>query len=246
MGKVTAVIIDDELNALELVGHYVNQFFGEEIEVKAKFQQPMQALQYLKDEKVDLVFLDINMPNLTGMEFLGLLPNRSFEVIFITAYANYAIEAYKNKALAYLLKPIDRLAFVEAVETTIVRIVKMKGSTVRADDCTERIAVKEKGVNKIISTNDILYLKAEGSYTKVFTEEKAYILSKNLKHSCTCLPEEDFLKINRSYVVNMRHIQAYTKKNGGSVFISNKIELGISKGQRAVVFLSLAEKINRI
>lgn len=244
MHKLRTVIIDDEPNAIELIEHYLIRFFEKEVEIIGKFEMPLKGFRFLKNEESDLVFLDISMPELDGMDLLEMLPDRSFEVVFITAHAEHAVRAFQNAAINYLLKPIDRKEFVFSMEKTLQRVRKMRGHTGTVAESTlsqPTISIPVNGLNKMVQLSDILYFQAEGSYTRVVGKKEAYLISRNLKQTTLDIEAEGLIRINRSFIINVHHVTAYSKSNGGSVVMSNGYEIDISRSKKKRVLAYLDE-----
>ncbi len=201
MKRIRCLAIDDEPIALQKLEKYIGKIPF--LELVALCDSPFEAMQEMTKTTIDAVFVDINMPDLNGMEFIASLPQPP-KVIFITAHAEYAVESYRLSAVDYLLKPYDFADFQRAVNKLVTHYLSSPEPTP-----TTHLLVKEgyKYVN--IKIADILYVKGLNEYVQVFTLERqgkpivAYITMKQLRDK---LPQ-NFLQVHRSYIVNTEHIR---------------------------------------
>ncbi len=196
--KTTCLIVDDEPNAVNLLKEYIGQISF--LELTHACYDALEALAYLRTHSVDLLFLDINMPGLSGMELTALLPPQQ-KVIFTTAYAEHALESYEKNAVDYLLKPIPFRRFLQAV-------LKLQGQAAGPDVAEELTTVTEdyfftKSGKQIVRVEykDILYVEAWKEYVLLFTTAGKLILYKRMKELEEVLPA-DFQRIHHSYIVN--------------------------------------------
>src|SRR5580704_16954546 len=161
---MTCIAIDDEPKALEVIERYCHK--SDLVDLKATFREPVKAIEYLAREKIDLVFLDINMPDINGMQLIQTLAAKPM-VIFTTAYSNYAVESYDLNAVDYLLKPITLESFLASVDKALtLRFMKMKAEVKQEDP--ETIFIKSGPLTHQIRISDILYLEKEGNYITVY------------------------------------------------------------------------------
>ncbi len=201
MKKIRCLAIDDEPMALQKLENYIGKIPF--LELVALCESPFEAMQEMANTTVDAMFVDINMPDLNGMEFISSLSHPPL-VVFITAHANYAAESYKLSAVDYLLKPYDFADFQRAVNKLVERCLLETPAP-----ASTHLLVKEgyKYVN--IKIADILYVKGMNEYVQIFSLERvgkpivAYITMKQLKEK---LPS-NFLQVHRSYIVNMDHVK---------------------------------------
>tara|TARA_B100000508_G_scaffold138095_1_gene133614 strand:- start:22824 stop:23408 length:585 start_codon:yes stop_codon:yes gene_type:complete len=192
------------------------------------------------------------MPNVSGFDVLKRFENREFEVVFVTAYDEYAIEAFKQNAIGYILKPVDAEDFIKTVTTALIRIKEKQLANTDAllekangiEQPTKDFAVPYHGDYKVLSQNDVIYCKADGSYCVVKTATQKFVVSKNLKHIMEALPDWNFIKVNRSYVINPLHIEKFSKKNGGEIHMSDDTLVSVSKKIKDEVFSFLSDRFN--
>jgi len=218
MQKIDCLVIDDEPNAVRLLEDYIVKVPS--LQLKGKCFDAGEALEFLRDARVDLLFLDINMPGLTGMELAGILP-RQQKIIFTTAYSEYAIESYEYNVVDYLLKPISFKRFLKAIEKTELLIQEQPFLSPSAD----YIFVKSDKKMIRLSLRDILYFEAVKEYIYIHTAQQKILIYKRMKELAEKLPA-DFIRVHNSYLINCKHIG---KVEGNYVLIGNQsIPLGIS------------------
>ncbi|MFY0712932.1 response regulator transcription factor [Seonamhaeicola sp. NFXS20] len=195
MNKVKCIIIDDEELARTLIQSYIDKI--DFLEVVDSFENPLNAIPILKESHVDIIFLDIQMPELKGTDFAKLI-NPKTKIIFTTAYSEYALEGYNLNALDYLLKPITFERFLQAVN-------KFKKEDTFIEDS---ITVKSGYDLHKLKYDDILYVESDNEYVVFFTSEKKIMSHQTLKSLEKKLPASLFLRVHRSYIVNKQKVSA--------------------------------------
>jgi two-component system, LytTR family, response regulator len=195
---ITCIAIDDEPKALEVIERYCEKTGL--VNLKAAFREPVKAIDFLQREKVDLIFLDINMPDISGMQLVQTLPARPM-IIFTTAYSNYAVESYHLNAVDYLLKPITFERFLVAVN----KVAALLSKNVPVNDI-ETIFIKSGPQTYQVKLADILYLEKDGNYITVHLKDKHILIRENMSDIFDILPPADFLRVHKSYVVAIKHI----------------------------------------
>jgi len=245
--KINAIIIDDEKNALESLALKIAKYFPQ-ITVTHKFQNPQKAIQEINQNHPDLVFIDIEMPVLTGFDVLSKIENPNFEIIFVTAYSEYAIEAIKHCAIGYIIKPIDNDELKLAIENALKNInhksaleknqqllqnlVNNRNSTI--------VIPTQKGLS-LIKIADIIRFEGIDGYTKIILENSTPILSSYSigKYSkIECL--HHFYLVHKSHFINLNYINEYL--NEGYIIMKNKDTIPVSKSKRT----SFLKKIQNI
>ncbi|MCB9262709.1 MAG: response regulator transcription factor [Flavobacteriales bacterium] len=201
------LIVDDEPLAIDVIKSHISQ--SVDLELIGSCNNAIQASEILKSQKIDLMFLDIQMPEITGIDFLKSLENPPL-VVFTTAYAEYAIEGFELNAIDYLLKPISKERFDKAIAKAN-EYFKLKhsdevDSTELEDD---HIFVKANQKLIKVSYDDILYIEAFADYVKIFIPEKRIVTLQTMKRMEKKLPEDKFCRIHRSYIVGLKHIESY-------------------------------------
>lgn len=219
---IKALIIDDEKLSRELIRAYLNPY--DSIEVVGECENGFEGIKAIVENKPDLIILDIQMPKLSGFEMLELLGDTDVPaIIFSTAYDQFAIKAFELCAVDYLLKPYTEKRFGEALEKAITKIAfersdnpaKEVVSYVREnDEGLERIVVRNGSKITIIPIDKIDFIKAEDDFVEIHSEGKKHLKQMTMKYLTTALPENQFCRIHRSYIVNIHQInllEAYAK-----------------------------------
>ncbi|HLF62860.1 MAG TPA: LytTR family DNA-binding domain-containing protein [Saprospiraceae bacterium] len=246
---MTAIIVDDEKHCREVLEHLLRKHCHD-VTLLANCRDGAEALEVLQKVSPDILFLDIEMPGMNGFELLEKHSQADFEVIFTTAYNEYAIKAIKHSALDYLLKPIDKEELKVAVERARER--KSFEPSRRINDLLEGLQIKKPSRRFAASTmeglimvnaEDILYCESDSAYCKLFfTDGKSLLLSKTLKDVEEALPHDAFCRIHHSYLINLNYVRKYIKGEGGEVIMNNGANLPVSR-TRKQDFLKLLEKI---
>lgn len=202
MKKIKCLIVDDEELARSLLINFINR--RDELEVVGSFKNPVEASAFLTDNQVDIIFLDIQMPGQTGIEFLKEY-NPSQSVILTTAYPEFAIEGYQLNVLDYLLKPFSLQRFDKAIEKFLaIQLTKIQESK------NERDFLVVKADHKIIKLpyQSIIYIQSMREYVSFVTENEKILALFSLKKLETELPKNQFLRIHKSYIVAIKHVKA--------------------------------------
>lgn len=201
---IKCIAIDDEPIALEKMKAYISKVPF--LQLVALCESPFEAMQVMAEESVDAVFVDINMPDLNGMDFIASLQEQPM-VVFTTAYAEYAVESYKVSAVDYLLKPFDFASFQRAANKLQRRHeLLMASQTASSPDKSDTLYVKVDYRYVSIQTSDIMYIKGMSEYVQIFLEgRKPLIALLTMRQAMDHLPPH-FLQVHRSYIVNMKRV----------------------------------------
>jgi len=200
-----AITIDDEPLALKLVSDYVNK--TPFLELVEAFENPLDAIEFLSHDQVDLILVDIQMPELTGIEFIHTI-NTTSKIIFTTAYEKYAIEGYKLNAIDYLLKPFSYEEFLVAAQKARKQTELEFNAYPSVEASSQFLFLKSEYKIRRINFNDILYIEGLKDYIKVFTtgEDKPVLSIKTMKSLEQKLPVTKFMRVHRSFIVNLDKI----------------------------------------
>lgn len=217
---MTCVIIDDEPYAHQVLEHYINQTPG--LELKAKFRNAVEAFEYLGKSKIDLLFLDIEMPLVNGIHFLSMLPNPP-QTIFTTAHKQYAYEGFELNAIDYLLKPFSFERFTRALNKSSILAVEKLNTSVRY------LVIKEKEGLLNLNQQHILYIEGCKDYVKISTVDKVHIIYHTLKGMLEKLDLRDFMQAHRSYIVNRIHVERIQQD---TILMQNKVLIPIGQHYR--------------
>jgi two-component system, LytTR family, response regulator len=247
-----ALIIDDEQHCIDSLSIMIEKHCPM-VQVVQTCMNGICGLESIYKHEPDLVFLDIAMPRMNGFDMLARLHIIDFEIIFTTAYDNYAIQAFKVSAADYLLKPVDKNELVRAVETVAKRLA-LKNNSQAMQQRTEqmhmllenlqqgnmafpKIALPTMGGLEIVNEEDILYLEGDGNYVHVHRKTgKPLMVSKTIKFIEERLHNKFFFRVHNSYLVNLREVVRYLKGDGGSVVMSNGVEIQVSKSRKPELF----------
>lgn len=230
------ILIDDESLARDIVKHYLSNF--PDIQVVAECSDGFEGLKAITQHQPDFIFLDIQMPKINGFEMLELV-DKPPAVIFTTAFDEYAIKAFEVNAVDYLLKPIEQSRFEQAIQKLPGRLnnvdnnatQELLDSAALSPAQNNRVVLKTNGVIKIISVNDINYLEADDDYVKLSTTEGVFHKNKTMSFFEKTLDPAQFIRIHRSYIINLVQVTKIELKEKDSyiVLLKSDIWLPVSK-----------------
>lgn len=242
--ELIGVIVDDEAKSRENLRMMLTDFC-KDIKVVASFSNTTEAADYLMANKVDVLFLDVQLQRETGFDLLDRLQDINFEIIFTTAYAEYAIRAFKHSAIDYLLKPIDIEELQKAVEKVRLKKQKLSKSDFKnqmknlldnyksSDQQSYKIALPTANGLIFVRLLDIIYCEASSNYTVIYFKGGAkHIVSKTLKEYEDILTESGFYRIHNSFLINLNEIKQYIKGDGGQVVLNNGVTLDVAKRKK--------------
>lgn len=242
MTKITCAIIDDEPLAIDVLESYIKEI--DSLELMARFNNVIEAIKFFQTSKVDLLFLDIQMPKLTGIDFLKSLQNPP-KIVLTTAYRDYALQGYELNVLDYLLKPISFERFVTAINKfpsskvqTVAALPPIPVSTYSFEQSFLYLKSDKKMVKVFLK--DILYIESLKDYVKVKTTDKQIITHQKISYLEERLPDEKFIRIHRSYIIAIDKIRSY---NATSLDINGE-ELPIGRQYKDDVMKLLGEEGN--
>ncbi len=218
--KFNCIIIEDEMPAAELLELYISNI--DFLELKGKFSNATQALNIINTNKIDLLFLDINLPRISGIDFIKSL-NPAPNAIFTTAYSEYAVESFNIEAIDYLLKPISFERFVKAVNRFLkLKNAKSEGIVNITSHANEKAFIFIKCEKKMVKLilDEILYFESQKNYLLIHTEKEVYRAHHSISEMEEKIPEESFIRVHRSFIVALDKIKSYT---------SNYVEIGKEK-----------------
>jgi len=199
---MNCIAIDDEPKALEVIERYCRK--SDLINLRATFREPIKAIEFLNREKIDLIFLDINMPDINGMQLIQTLAAKPM-VVFTTAYSNYAVESYSLNAIDYLLKPITFERFLAAVNKA-ANALALQNKPVTKEDEAGTVFIKSGPHTYQVKISDILYLEKDGNYITVHLKDKQILIRENMGDIFDLVPAAEFIRVHKSFVVAIKHI----------------------------------------
>lgn len=238
-----AVIIDDENRTRDLIAKMINSF-GLDIEAISAGENVQSGIKAIEEHQPDIVFLDIQMPDGTGFDLLKAIPNKNFEVIFITAHEEFAIKAIKFSALDYILKPVDpeelKAAVVNALETMSEKKDESQFEALQTNISPQqkrRLVLKTQESVHVVDLDQIIRCESDRNYTSFYlTENRKILVSKTLKEFETLLVGYNFIRVQQSHLINLDFVDRYNKGNGGSVVMRDGSEVPLSPAKREIFF----------
>lgn len=243
---LNAILIDDERHCLRLLNYTLQQMCPN-VTVVAECQSGEKGIAAIAELQPDLIFLDIEMRDMTGFEMLERIKDTiNFEIIFTTAYDEFALDAFKVSAVDYLLKPIDEEDLQKAVAKVNKKIEERISSKQvsfllqqlkkNRQDEQEVLALPSQGGLEFVEIQDIIYCQSERNYTHVyFVKDKPMLISKTLKDIDALLPSQQFFRVHHSYTVNLKHIKRYLKIDGGYLVMSNGDQVKVSRSKKELL-----------
>lgn len=206
--KIKCLIVDDEPLAIRLLENHIAKI--DVFEVVATANSAMKAFEIINTQQIDLLFLDIKMPNITGIDFLKNLKSPP-KTIFTTAYRDFAIESYELEVVDYLLKPITFERFFKSVDRFLRELTPIKNINIETQKIEDYILLKSAGKNYKVSLEDIVYVESDKDYIKVYKSDSTVIVSKHkISDLEQELPLEKFTRIHRSFIINNNKITAFS------------------------------------
>lgn len=240
MEKLKAILIDDELSSLQNLQQKLDEFCPD-VQVIATAQKPEEAMLLIKHHKPDVIFLDIEMPKMSGLRMLDELGECDFEIIFTTAYNHYAIDAIRISAFDYLMKPIAIKELQAAVERlnkmrtsqTREKIDILKSSMSEKKSQDDKIAIPTTEGLEFIPIGSILHIESSSNYSKIFfRESKPIIVTKLLKDFEDMLLPYRFYRIHNSHLINLNYIKKYVKAEGGQVIMQDGTTIDVARRKK--------------
>lgn len=236
---IKTILIDDERKAIAILKNKLERLCPN-VEVIAQTQNPKEGIELVKNLKPDLLFLDIAMPELSGFDVLKQFDTPNFEIIFATAFDNYAIEAIKHCAIGYLVKPIDNTDLIDAVNNA-KKNIEEKSALQKNKQLIENLGIQTFQKKKIIipsieglefiKIEDILHCEGETGYTKIYLKDGKPLLSSNsIGHFNKLLESSNFYLVHKSHLINLSYIEKYL--NEGYVILSGNKKIPVSRNRR--------------
>ena len=232
------LFVDDELSALNGLQQKVRRFYPS-FEIIGAFQKPKEAIAFIIENPPDILFLDIEMPNINGFELLNNIPENTAEVIFVTAYNQYALEAFKKNAVDYILKPIANDELQNAVDKTIKRLTYRKVGDVQENLAKLLKQNLSKGSKIVIPTQkgmsfipqeEVMHIEGDEGYTKIHLTDGAQILSSYNLGKFEKILVDRFFKCHRSHIVNLDFVRGF--ENEGYILLQNYKRVPISRANK--------------
>lgn len=236
--KLKSIIVEDEETSREILRNYLKKYCPN-VEILGEASNVDEALVLIRNNELDVVFLDVEMPYGNAFDLLDKVGDINFETIFVTAYNHYAIDALNAHASYYLMKPISIDELIKAVD--YVSEIKTKEDALqdqvlvpKTNIVNGKITIPQQDGFEVINTADILYCKADDNYTEIYLNtNKKKLVSKTLKYFEEALNDTSFARVHKSYLVNVNEIVKYVKGKGGSVVLSNGKQIMVSASRKS-------------
>ncbi len=236
--KLTSIIVEDEETSRQILKNYLKKYCPN-VTVLGEAENVEEALVLIRNNDLDLVFLDVEMPYGNAFDLLEKVGDIDFETVFVTAYNHYAMDALNAHASYYLMKPISIDELIKAVD--YVTEIKTKEEALqnqvlvpKTNTVNGKITIPQLNGFEVINTSDILYCKADDNYTEIFLNtNKKKLVSKTLKYFEDILKDTSFARVHKSYLVNVNEVVKYVKGKGGSVVLSNGKEIMVSASKKS-------------
>ena len=247
---IRTVIIDDEPHATKSLEILLSEDCPQ-VQIIASFNHPAEALVFLRSNHIDLIFLDIDMPFMNGFELLSRLAPINFDIIFVTAYDQYAIKAFKFSAFDYLLKPVDEVELINSVRNFEN---KSKKSTQNSNfehllevfksgqTAVKRIALPTLEGFEFVEVEKIIRCESDSNYTKIFLQNLPMkLVSRTLKEIEEILSDLPFIRVHNSHIIAKNHVKKYVKADGGYILMIDNAEIPISRARKEEVINELTK-----
>ena len=242
MNKLKAILIDDEKSSVESLSYEIGEYCPE-VQILATCQDPVEGGKLVNQLKLDLIFLDIEMPGMNGFEMLQQLPDLSAHVIFVTAYDQFAIKAFEFNAVDYLLKPIRKVKLITAVHKVMERKQNkldkfgldalIQNIQLQSQGGMENMALPTHEGFKMVHLNEITYMQAESNYTWVYlANKKRYLVTKTLKDLEGMISTVHYFRSHKSYLVNLNQVDRYVRGQGGYLVMKDQVQIPVSRTQK--------------
>jgi len=248
---IKAVIIDDEPAMQDVNRMLLHEYFPE-IELSGIANSVESGVQLIREQKPQLVLLDIELGSGTGFQVLQQVKPYSFKIVFISGYDKYAIKAIKFSALDYILKPVNETEFQLAIQKAVIEINNLENQqeqtlhlleTIKKEIKPGKLVLKTADSLHVVDIDDILLCNSDNSYTTFFLENNEKIMvSKSIKEYEELLSDYNFFRPHQSYLVNLNHVKKIDKSDGGFIIMKNKKEIPVSMRQKKKL-ISLLEKL---
>lgn len=249
---LTTLIVDDEPDAVNFIHSIITEYCPK-LKVIGSAGSAAEGADAIRKLNPELLFLDVEMPHGSGFDLLSQFPEKQFDVIFITAFNHYAIQAIKFSAVDYILKPINITEFIQAVDKVFEKRNDANDRTVKFDVLLEnirkspptRLAIPTSDGMEFLHTTEIIRIEADRSYCWFFlTEGRKILVSKNLKEFQELLTNRNFFRPHNSHLINLEHVKKYIRHEGNSAIMADGSQIPISRNNRDL-FLAMMTKLSR-
>ena len=232
--KIKCVVVEDEQHTARLMENYISQI--KQLEWLGSFVTPVELLNFARIDEVQIIYLDIQMPGMTGVDFLKLKPVNA-EIVFTTAYSKYALEGYELDVTDYLLKPVELPRFIKATQKAIDRIHLKSSQSNTNEKRSEYILLKVDKKLVRVAVNEIIYVQSDWNYVHVHTLQKKYMVLSTMKGMENELASYDFVRIHKSFLINLHYFESI---EGNLVQLKSGTRLQVSRNYKQGLMERLA------
>ncbi|WP_295125986.1 LytTR family DNA-binding domain-containing protein [uncultured Chitinophaga sp.] len=236
-----AIIVDDEKHCREVLQVLLNRYCAD-VEIVALCENGQEGLDAIAKHQPQLLFLDVEMPGMTGFEMLKRCTTHSFSIIFTTAYNQYAIQAIRHSALDFLLKPVDKEELADAVDKALAKrnnnsdkhVNNLMHYLYQHIQPNERLAFPTMDGLRMLAVKDITYCESDGGYTRIFMQqgEKPMLICRTLKEVEEVLGEKGFFRVHHSFMINLAYMDKYIKGDGGEIILLDGKNIPVSRNRK--------------
>jgi len=247
--KLKTLIVDDEHNAVDFISSIIGEYCPE-LEVAGRAYDVNEGVSLINEKKPDLVFLDVEMPNGTGFDLLSQFPEKNFDVVFITAFNHYAINAIKFSAVDYILKPVNISEFIEAVKKVIQ---KRSGDTSHNNESLKvlmenlrsaspsRLAIPTADGMEYLNPKEIIRIEADRSYSWFYlTGNRKILVSRHLKEFQDLLSDRSFFRSHNSHLINLKYVRKFIRREGGYIEMQDGEQIPISRNRKDLFIVHMS------
>lgn len=246
------IILDDEKHCTDILSDLISRIPAD-YHVDGVFNDPFEAMKYIRQNEIDILFLDIEMPGMNGFTFLDKILPINFDIIFTTAYDQYAIRAFQYSAINYLLKPISEKAIVQSLaawqqrknKTKIEQWNMLRSFIKDTEKEQSKIALPTGIGHEIIEIKDIVRCQAESNYSNFFFADNSKMLvCRTLKDVEEILSEKDFFRVHQSHLINPKYVKTISKQDGGTLIMTDGSKVPVSRQKRSYMKSILDSMLN--
>ncbi len=246
---IKAIIVDDEKSSIDVL-EWLLKTYCPDVTLIAACRSAEEGIKAIESQRPDILFLDIEMPKMNGFDMLEKLKNITFDIVFITAYDNFAVRAFKFAALNYLLKPVDPDELVATIQrykekktpASSEQLSLLFQNLLNKEATIDRIALSTKDGLIFAQTKNIVYCEAESNYTKVvMADGQKIVVARTLKELDEALAGNTFFRIHNSFLININHVVRFVREDGGYVEMQDKTQIGIARSKKDAFFQLFAK-----
>ena len=246
---IKTLIVDDEPDAVNFISSIISEYCSK-LQIVGIANSAKEGIRIIHEKQPELVFLDVEMPHGSGFDLLAQFPKKQFDVVFITAFNQYAMKAIKFSALDYILKPINISEFIEAVEKVIEKRSESYNQNINYAELLEnlktilpsKLAIPTAEGMEYLNTNDIVRLEADRNYCWFYlADNKKHLVCRNLKEYQDLLSDRNFFRTHNSHLINLEKVKKYVRHDGGYIEMIDGSQIPISRTKKDLFLMQMAK-----